>query len=98
MSVIWTTGVVFSIYSIYYLFVMIFQCHPVSFFWLRYIIGSSGSCMSPTVVVDSTYAHSVLSAIVDWTLGTLPIFLVSNLHMNTRTKVSVALILALGAM
>jgi hypothetical protein len=47
--------------------------------------------------VDSTYAHGVLSAIVDWTLGTLPIFIVWNLKLNIRGKVSVAMILALGA-
>jgi hypothetical protein len=60
-------------------------------------VGPPGTCISATVIVDSTYTHGVLSALADWTLGTMPIFLVWNLQMNTRTKVSVALILALGA-
>jgi hypothetical protein len=60
-------------------------------------VGVSGHCVSPTVIVMSTYTHGVLSAIADWTLNTIPIFLVWNLQMNTRTKVSLALILTLGA-
>lgn len=95
--VIRTVIIGFCTFSIYYLFLMIFQCHPVSYFWTRYGVGASGTCLSPNIVVDSTYAHAVLSAISDWTLGTLPIFLVWNLQMNTRTKVSVAVILSLGA-
>lgn len=54
--------------------------------------------MNSKVIADSTYAHSAISALADWTLGTLPIFLVWDLAMSPRTKVSVALILALGAM
>jgi hypothetical protein len=42
-------------------------------------------------------AHTDSSSFIG-TLGTLPIFLVWDLAMNTRTKVSVALILALGAL
>jgi hypothetical protein len=45
-----------------------------------------------------TYAHGAISTWSDWTLGVLPIFLVWNLKMNPRTKVSVALILSLGAL
>jgi hypothetical protein len=95
--VIWTVCVTFSTFSVYYLFLLIFQCHPVSYFWIRFIPGSSGACLSLKLVVDSTYAHGILSAIVDWTLGTIPIFIVWDLRLNIRGKVSVAMILALGA-
>jgi len=50
------------------------------------------------MISGSTYTHSALSALGDWTLGTLPIFLVWDLNMNPRTKISVAVILALGAL
>jgi len=54
--------------------------------------------MPATVVADMTYGHGAVSTWSDWTLGILPIFLVWNLNMNPRTKVSVALILGLGAL
>jgi hypothetical protein len=95
---------VFGIFTIYFLFLMIFQCHPISYFWMSppdpqpgYTPPAGESCVSRDIIADSTYAHGALSAAVDWTLGILPIFLVWNLNMNPRTKISVALILALGA-
>jgi len=96
--VIWTVIIVFTTVSIYYLFLLAFQCHPVSYFWTRYDIGTSGSCISANVIVNSSYVHSVFNALSDWTLGILPIFLVWNLRMNTRTKISVAVLLSFGAM
>lgn len=95
---------VFSIFTIFFLFLMIFQCHPISYFWTQnpqpgpdYIAPAGESCIPRWIIADSTYAHGALSAAADWTLGILPIFLVWNLNMNPRTKISVALILALGA-
>jgi len=84
-------------FSIFYFFLIVFQCQPVFYFWTQYL-GHTGKCVNPNVIADSTYAHSAISAVADWTLGILPIFLVWNLKMNPRTKVSVGLILALGAM
>lgn len=85
------------LFSIFYFFVVVFQCSPVQFFWTQYE-GVKGKCVNPRIITGSTYAHSALSASADWTLGTIPIFLVWDLAMNPRTKVSVALILALGAL
>ena len=84
------------LFSTFYVFLIIFQCYPVDYFWTRYA-GAVGKCLNPNVIADATYAHSAISAWTDWTLGILPIFLVWDLAMNLRTKVSVALILALGA-
>jgi hypothetical protein len=129
------------LFSIFYFFVVVFQCSPVQFFWTQYE-GVKGKCVNPHIITGSTYAHSALSASADCksirangflvchatedfqnmeflcsmlveafqdqahtdsssfigTLGTLPIFLVWDLAMNPRTKVSVALILGLGAL
>lgn len=49
-------------------------------------------------VLIPTYVHGALNATADWTLGLLPIFIVKDLEMNQRTKITVMLILALGAM
>jgi hypothetical protein len=96
--------IIFSLFTTYFLFLMIFQCHPISYFWTQSPYTTSdvppvegASCISREIIADSTYAHGALSAAADWTLGILPIFIVWNLNMNPRTKISVALILALGA-
>jgi hypothetical protein len=95
--VIWTVIVIVTLYSTFYVFLIVFQCKPISLFWTRWE-GVPGTCISIQLIADSTYAHSVISAVSDWTLGILPIFIVWNLKMTPRTKVSVAMILALGSM
>ena len=100
--IIWVVIGIVTLYSLYYFGLVIFQCRPIGYFWNQYWnkfgIPTRGQCVSPGVVEGSTYTHSALSALADWTLGILPIFLVWDLNMNPRTKVSVALILALGAL
>lgn len=49
-------------------------------------------------VIIPTYVHTALNAFADWTLGILPIFIIKDLDMNPRTKVTIAVILALGGM
>lgn len=93
---IWIVIGVVTVFSIFYFFLIIFQCSPVTYFWTQYL-GVVGKCVPAKVITNSTYAHSAISAWADWTLGILPIFLVWDLAMNPRTKISVALILALGA-
>ncbi|KAF4628501.1 hypothetical protein G7Y89_g9653 [Cudoniella acicularis] len=93
---IWVTMGVVILFSVFYFFLIVFQCRPSTYFWTQYK-GASGSCVDPSVITSSTYAHSTISAVADWTLGILPIFLVWDLAMNPRTKVSVGLILGLGA-
>ena len=96
--IIWVVVSIVTAYSIYYFFIVIFQCRPVSFFWNRFDGHHEGKCVSSSMVAGSTYAHSALSVWADWTLALLPVSLVWGLDMNPRTKISVALILALGAL
>ena len=53
---------------------------------------------NPKIIVDAFYGYSAISCLADWILGIIPVFLVWNLQMNKRTKLSVAAILAVGAM
>jgi hypothetical protein len=96
--IIWVVVSIVTAYSTYYFFIVIFQCRPISYFWNRFDRQYEGKCVSNNMVSGSTYAHSALSVWADWTLAVLPISLVWDLDMNTRTKISVALILALGAL
>jgi hypothetical protein len=82
-------------YSAYFIFLVIFQCLPVSYFWDK---ATPGHCVDPVVVADSTYAHSAISAISDWTFGTLPAFIIHKLQMHWRVKTSVAALLCFANM
>jgi hypothetical protein len=85
-----------TLYSIAEVTVLAFQCSPVSNFWTRFL-GEPGKCIPGRIIADLAYCHAAIITASDWTLGILPIFLVWNLKMNSRTKVSVAIILAFGS-
>jgi hypothetical protein len=95
--IIYVTVITIELTSFAYFFIFILQCIPSEFFWTQYI-GGKGKCVNPKVTVDASYAYSAITCACDWTLGLMPIFLVWNLQMNSRTKVSVGIILAVGAM
>ncbi|OBT97393.2 hypothetical protein VE01_04363 [Pseudogymnoascus verrucosus] len=93
--IIYGTMAMVMAFSTFYLFLLIFRCSPVNFFWDQYK-GESGSCLSAAIISDATIAHSVVSFTADWILAILPMALIWNLQLNRLTKVSIAAILALG--
>jgi hypothetical protein len=94
--IIWATVATIEIYGAFF-FLFVLQCRPSAYFWTQYT-GGKGTCINPTVTVDATYVYSAISCAADWTLAIIPVFLVWNLQMNPRTKLVVAIILAVGAM
>jgi hypothetical protein len=84
-----------TVYSAYFIFLVIFQCLPVSYFWDKV---QPGRCIAPVVVADSTYAHSAINAISDWTFGILPAFIVHDLNMQLIAKISIAALLGFANM
>lgn len=65
------------LFGIVYLFCIVFQCRPISYMWSRYN-GGHGKCLLLDFIVWGSYCHSIMSAIVDWILALLPVFLVWN--------------------
>ncbi|RDW77251.1 hypothetical protein BP6252_05304 [Coleophoma cylindrospora] len=93
--IIYGTMTSIVLFSTAFFFLILFQCHPVSFFWNQYR-GMHGSCIDARIVPHASIAHSAISATSDWILGLLPVNLVLHLQINNRTKFSISIILALG--
>ncbi|APA14512.1 hypothetical protein sscle_13g092820 [Sclerotinia sclerotiorum 1980 UF-70] len=90
------TLVVCEIGGIFYFLVFIFQCQPSNYFWTKYT-GGTGKCINANIPVDAGYAYSAITCATDWILSLIPIWVVWNLQMTPRDKISVAIILAMGA-
>jgi hypothetical protein len=86
-----------QLYSAYFFFLFVFQCTPISNFWNQYR-GGVGHCINPSITVASFYGYSAISCATDWTFSIVPIFMVWNLQMDRKTKISVAFMLAFAAM
>jgi hypothetical protein len=96
-SIIHFWNVVNVLFNVFYFFFTLFQCTPVDYWWTRVDGMHVGKCRSAGSA-DATYAQSAMSAIIDWSFGILPIFIVWDLHMNSRKKVMVAVILGMVAL
>ncbi|KAE8150638.1 hypothetical protein BDV25DRAFT_139637 [Aspergillus avenaceus] len=86
------------IFGLMFWILLLAQCTPVSYFWMRLSTTHpvSGSCINMTVVIAALYIFSAMSAIFDLTVGILPIFLVRNLQMRRDVKAAVASLLGMA--
>ena len=67
----------------------------VSTFWLIY--PANENCIPVVAQNGLAFTLNALNACADWTLGTIPFFLVKNLQLSFLTKMLVAGILAFAA-
>lgn len=83
-----------------YLFIAIFQCTPVPFYWFRYTEDApvDGQCLQPAMATIPTYVSILLGVVSDWYLALLPITLVWNIRMEKKAKISIVAVLAIGSM
>lgn len=97
--VIYITIGVTEIYSLFFFLLFVLQCQPTSYFWQRAMANPpEGHCLDASVVSNAFYGYSAISCWTDWTYSILPVFLVWNLQMDSRVKISVVGILAAGCM
>ncbi|KAI3054688.1 hypothetical protein CBS147353_11403 [Aspergillus niger] len=96
--ILWTVMVLTVITGIVFMFIMLLQCKPLTFFWTRKAFSPNihGHCMDIEVVIAMTYVYSGIAALCDFAVGLLPIFFVRKLQMKHRTKVAVVGILSMA--
>ena len=68
------------------------QCKPVAATWDK----SLGTCVDKSVITNVSYFISATSIITDWTCAVVPAFLLWDVQLRVRIKISVILVLALG--
>lgn len=92
---------VVGLFSIFYFFIALFTCQPVSYFWEEYNElnpSKSGKCNSQAAATVTTYVATVINIGVDWWLAILPSILLWRAKMDLRTKISTCGVLAIGAL
>ncbi|EKG16245.1 hypothetical protein MPH_06558 [Macrophomina phaseolina MS6] len=76
-----------------FLIVILTYCRPFAASWG----GAEGTCGAPTTNANIGYFYSAECILTDWTLAVLPAFMLHDVQLKRRTKVSVSVILAMGA-
>jgi hypothetical protein len=94
--IIWVNLGVVLVTSLVYWFIVIFQCNPPSYFWSA-VLGGKGSCLNPAIMPDTTIVYSIFMAMSDLCLAALPVWMLWNVKLNRRTKVTIGVLLSMGA-
>ncbi|QMW40896.1 P-type ATPase [Aspergillus flavus] len=97
LVILWTVIAVVIAIGLMFWLVLLFDCNPVSYFWLRINPMNTGTCLSTDILLAIAYLYSALTIFCDFTLGIFPVFLIWNLQMNGRTKAALGGILSMGA-
>lgn len=69
-------------------------CHPITTLWGE---TTTGSC-NLQLDSDVSFFFSAIEILTDWSLALLPAALLWKIQMKSKVKISVAVILALGAL
>ncbi|KAJ6022010.1 hypothetical protein N7540_007514 [Penicillium herquei] len=95
---LYTVMILTVIAGLVFFFLMLLQCKPLSYFWNRKKFDPSihGYCIDMEIIIIMTYIYSVFAAMCDFTVGILPIFLVSKLQMKRKAKLAVVGILSMA--
>ncbi|CAK7205637.1 hypothetical protein SEUCBS139899_008416 [Sporothrix eucalyptigena] len=89
--------VIFWVVTIPLFFIAVFQCRPVSYFWMQpFPTEPRGTCMDGHVIFIVSIVHSVTSACCDWMLGILPIFMLWKIRLNVKTKLTLSILLSMA--
>lgn len=70
------------------------NCKPLAANWDPYIPGAT--CLGPAVSVLVGYIYSALNITIDWIIATLPIFLLWQVRLEWKQKLTVIGVLSLG--
>jgi hypothetical protein len=84
------------LFNLFYLIFTIFQCTPIEGFWTR-AAGAEVKCRTD-IAVDSTFASSAISAIIDWAFGIFPIFILWELNVTLKKKIGLGIIMGVGVL
>ncbi len=78
-------------------FVIVFQCWPVSYFWMQpFPDEPRGTCIDGHIMFYFAILHSAISATCDWVLGVLPVFMLWKVQLDVRTKLTLSVLLSMG--
>ncbi|KAK4124112.1 hypothetical protein N657DRAFT_689720 [Parathielavia appendiculata] len=90
---LWAT-VGFSVaFGIFFIFLAIFQCTPISFFWDKWDREHEGKCLDSNAIA---WANAALSIALDFWMLAIPLAQLKTLNLHWKKKIGVALMFCVG--
>jgi len=92
--ILWVLIVLSCVVALLACFSVFFTCRPMAFTWDKTI---KGECGSLGMIYALSYTVSAMNIITDWTCAIMPVFILWDLQMRRKLKISVCFIMGLGA-
>lgn len=90
---LWSTIITVMVWGLVFLFVSVFQCRPISYYWTRWDDEHKGSCVNPSAVA---WANGAISIALDvWMIG-IPLSQLQGLNLDWKKKVGVGAMFCVG--
>jgi hypothetical protein len=94
-NLLWGTFTGSAIFGAAFVFVAIFQCTPVKYYWQKWDGEHQGTCLNINSIAWSNAAISI--AIDIWVLA-IPLWQLKSLNLDWRRKIGVGMMFCVGAL
>lgn len=92
---LWGTIIFVSMFGVAFVFAAIFQCTPISYYWVKWDGEHQGKCLDINAIGWSNAAISI--AVDGWMLA-IPLWQLKGLKMDWRKKIGVAMMFCVGTL
>ncbi|OAA58475.1 Extracellular membrane protein, CFEM domain protein [Niveomyces insectorum RCEF 264] len=90
---IWGTIAATCIFGVAFLFMGIFQCRPISYYWTRWDGEHEGHCLNINAL---GWANAAISIALDFWMLAIPLWQLRKLRLHWKKKVSVFMMFCVG--
>lgn len=92
---LWATAIFNCIFGIVFVFVAIFQCQPVSYFWTKWDGMHEGKCFDIGII---TWSNAAISIVLDVWMLAIPLSQLKKLNLDWKKKVGVGMMFGVGTL
>ncbi|KAL0935433.1 CFEM domain-containing protein [Colletotrichum truncatum] len=92
-KLIWGTIGFNAVFGITFIFVAVFQCSPISFYWTKWDLEHTGKCLDINAIA---WANAGISIVLDFWMLALPLSQIRGLNLHWKKKIGVAMMFFVG--
>ena len=92
---LWGTIAFNCVFGLIFVFVSVFQCRPISFYWTKWDGEHTGKCLDINAI---GWSNAAVSIALDFWMLAIPMWQLKNLRMHWKKKVGVGLMFFVGTL
>ncbi|KAL3587997.1 hypothetical protein FPOAC2_13896 [Fusarium poae] len=90
---LWATVIFTSIFGLVYVFITIFQCRPISYFWTKWDHTHTGTCIDINTI---TWSSASINIALDIWILAIPLSQLKKMNLDSRKKIGVGIMFSVG--